>query len=89
MTPVLKFESARERASAKSRRKGSEWKKNASSAETSLTVKRTPAKAQKLKHGTFADFVSQSRRVEYKSGWYRGSLAVSVAFKRNSRLTSS
>lgn len=50
------------------------------------SVKRTQEKAQNLKHGQLADFVSESPPAGYRPRQYLGNLAVPTEVKRDSRL---
>lgn len=88
MNSVLRYAAAREGKSAKSRHGRSRWNKTASCAELPPSKERTQAKKQKLKHGRFADVVSQSPQIGPESSQFPDSLAVSAAFKRGSRLLS-
>lgn len=86
MASLLRSESARQRLSARSRRTGDRWKKSASGAKTLLAVEGTQGKEQKLKHGRFADSVSQSRPIGYESSQYLGSRATTAGCNRNNTL---
>lgn len=79
-------ETARERKSARLRRREGDWKERISSAETLPTVKRTQTRRKELVHRRFADLLPESRPVGYGSSLCSGSFAVSVAFIRKSRL---
>lgn len=81
---VLPSVAKRERDSAKPSRRGKGQNRSAFSAEILPTVERAQSKGPKLKHRKFADSVPHSRPPEHKSSRYRGSLAASAAFKRDS-----
>lgn len=72
--------------SARSCRERGGRKMSAFRAESPPTVERTKAKGQEVKHRRIADLVPWCNAVEHYSRRYLGSLAVSAAFERYSRL---